>query len=75
MTRIPVTVLGATGVVGQRIVRRLIGHPRFELQTLAASERSAGRRYGDAVHWAETEGLPPLELVVRGTTQRYKSPV
>ncbi|HWA41263.1 MAG TPA: aspartate-semialdehyde dehydrogenase, partial [Gemmatimonadales bacterium] len=64
--RIPVSVLGATGVVGQRIVRRLLGHPRFELVTVAASERSAGKRYGDALHWVEQE-LPEevLDLTVR----------
>jgi aspartate-semialdehyde dehydrogenase len=57
MTRIPVSLLGATGVVGQRIVRRLARHPRFELVAVAASERSAGKRYADAVHWLE-EDLP-----------------
>ena len=49
--RIPVTVLGATGVVGQRFVRRLAAHPRFEIRHLAASERSTGRRYADACDW------------------------
>ncbi|HVX89731.1 MAG TPA: aspartate-semialdehyde dehydrogenase, partial [Gemmatimonadales bacterium] len=67
--RIPVAVLGATGVVGQRIVRRLIHHPRFELVAIAASERSAGKRYGDALHWVEQE-FPPevLDLVVARCT-------
>lgn len=53
--RIPVAVLGATGAVGQAFVRLLIGHPWFELAELAASERSAGRSYGDATHWLEGE--------------------
>ena len=44
MSRIPVSVLGATGVVGQRFVRRLADHPWFELRHLAASPRSAGVR-------------------------------
>ena len=44
MPRIPVTVLGATGVVGQRFVRRLAGHPMFEVTHIAASDRSAGKR-------------------------------
>jgi aspartate-semialdehyde dehydrogenase len=63
--RIPVTVLGATGVVGQRIVRRLLTHPRFQLAGVAASSRSVGKRYADAVHWIEEE-LPAevRELVV-----------
>ncbi len=51
MSKIPVTVLGATGVVGQRFVRRLAQHPLFEVRHLAASERSAGKRYADACAW------------------------
>src|SRR5687768_18285193 len=52
--RIPVTVLGATGVVGQRFVRRLIGHPWFEVRHLAASEKSAGKLYREACAWRLT---------------------
>lgn len=56
--RIPVTVLGATGLVGQRFIALLDGHPWFELAGIAASERNAGARYGDVVRWkVETE--PP----------------
>jgi len=51
MSRIPVTVLGATGVVGQRFVRRLAGHPMFEVTRIAASDRSAGKTYRDACEW------------------------
>ncbi len=51
MNRLPVTVLGATGVVGQRFVRRLAQHPLFEIQHLAASDRSAGKRYAEACAW------------------------
>lgn len=51
--RIPVAVLGATGAVGQTFVRLLDGHPWFELREVAASARSAGRPYADAVHWLE----------------------
>lgn len=49
--RVPVTVLGATGVVGQRFVQRLAQHPLFQVHALAASERSAGRPYGEACTW------------------------
>lgn len=42
-----VGVLGATGMVGQQVIRRLEGHPWFRVAWLGASERSAGRRYGD----------------------------
>lgn len=49
--RIPVTVIGATGVVGQRFVRRLAAHPVFEIRHLAASDRSAGRTCAEAAAW------------------------
>ncbi len=48
---INVGVLGATGAVGQRFVERLADHPLFNLSTLAASERSAGKQYGNVVNW------------------------
>ena len=44
-------VLGATGLVGQRIVKLLSNHPWFELTEVAASERSSGKRYFEAVRW------------------------
>ncbi len=49
--RIPVAVLGATGAVGQTFVRLLDGHPWFQLAEVAASDRSAGKSYRDAVKW------------------------
>jgi aspartate-semialdehyde dehydrogenase len=48
---IKVGVLGATGAVGQRFVLLLANHPWFDLVTLNASERSAGKKYGDVVNW------------------------
>lgn len=51
--RIPVAVLGATGAVGQTFVRLLANHPWFRLAEVAASERSAGRVYGETVKWIE----------------------
>jgi aspartate-semialdehyde dehydrogenase len=56
--KIPVAVLGATGAVGQQLVALLEGHPWFELSEVAASERSAGRLYGEVVDW-RLEGSPP----------------
>lgn len=53
--RIPVAVLGATGAVGQTFIRLLDGHPWFTVAEVAASERSAGRPYRDAVQWLEGE--------------------
>jgi aspartate-semialdehyde dehydrogenase len=56
--KIEVGILGATGTVGQRFVDLLDGHPWFELTWLAASDRSAGRRYGEACAW-QLAGAPP----------------
>ncbi len=56
--KIKVAILGATGAVGQRFVQMLSRHPRFEPSTLAASERSAGKAYGEAVHWILPGGIP-----------------
>lgn len=57
--KIPTAVLGATGSVGQRFVTLLADHPWFEIAALTGSERSAGRLYGEAVHWMQEEPLPP----------------
>ena len=58
MERIPVAVLGATGMVGQWFVRLLSRHPWFEIAAVAASGRSAGVPYGEAVRWIFPEGIP-----------------
>ncbi len=47
--KLQVGILGATGMVGQRFITLLENHPWFEIKTLAASARSAGKRYEDAV--------------------------
>ena len=49
MKKYKVGVVGATGTVGQRFVSLLEGHPWFELAAVAASSRSAGKTYADAV--------------------------
>ena len=53
-----VGVLGATGMVGQRFIQLLDAHPDFELTALAASARSAGKRYEDATTWYLNEEMP-----------------
>jgi aspartate-semialdehyde dehydrogenase len=56
--RIGCAILGATGVVGQRFVERLHGHPWFELKALVGQD-SAGKPYGDAVrHWLPDTPCP-----------------
>ena len=53
-----VGVLGATGMVGQRFIQLLDNHPDFEIKALAASSRSAGKRYEDATTWYLNEEMP-----------------
>ncbi len=67
MNRTPVGILGATGTVGQRFAQLLADHPWFEVTALAASDRSAGRRYADACHWLLPTPMPdPVrDLVVQ----------
>ncbi len=55
-----VGIVGATGMVGQRFVTLLANHPWFHITALAASARSAGKTYEDAVgsRWAMTAEMP-----------------
>ncbi|MDE3153296.1 MAG: aspartate-semialdehyde dehydrogenase [Gemmatimonadota bacterium] len=53
-----VAILGATGAVGQAFVRLLANHPWFDLVAVAASERSAGKRYADATKWVGDDAIP-----------------
>lgn len=53
-----VGVLGATGTVGQQIVHRLRNHPWFRVTALAASDRSAGKQYSQAVRWRAPGEIP-----------------
>src|SRR6202140_2216176 len=57
-TKIPVGILGATGMVGQRFVQMLEHHPWFEVAWLAASDRSKGRLYGEAAPWKIKTPMP-----------------
>jgi len=50
-TRIEVGILGATGMVGQHFIKFLQGHPWFNLKWLGASDRSAGKKYAEAMTW------------------------
>lgn len=74
MRRRPVAVIGATGIAGQQFLVALASHPWFDVVRLAASERSAGKPYGEAIrdpatgarHWwcAEEPEARFLELRV-----------
>lgn len=58
--KLKVGILGATGMVGQRFISLLENHPWFEVVTVAASPRSAGKTYEEAVgdRWKMTTPMP-----------------
>jgi aspartate-semialdehyde dehydrogenase len=71
--KIPVSVLGATGTVGQKFIRLLADHPWFEVAAVAASSASAGKRYGEIVRWREVTPLP--ERIAALTVQECVPPL
>lgn len=82
---IKAAIVGATGIVGQQFLVALKGHPWIEIADLAASERSAGRSYKEAITDAQSGALrwfcqePPVEEVmgmpVRNATEMDVSAV
>ena len=56
--KLKVGILGATGAVGQKFVQILGNHPWFDVTVLAASERSAGKPYGEATNWIGSTSIP-----------------
>lgn len=56
--RFDVAILGATGAVGQRFIELLQNHPWFRIEVLAASERSAGKKYREACRWILKTPMP-----------------
>ncbi len=74
---IPVAILGATGAVGQRMVQLLEGHPLLRLAEVAASERSAGKRYVEATRWFLSGDVPEAarDLVVKSVEDELSSPL
>ncbi len=73
MQKLRVGILGGTGMVGQQFVSLLADHPWFEVVSAAASERSAGKPYREAVkgRWVMKRDIPPgvADLVVRNVTE------
>jgi aspartate-semialdehyde dehydrogenase len=61
--RIPVAVLGATGLVGQRFLQLLAAHPWFELAAVAGSDLRAGQRLGDALVWRLPSAPPESHIL------------
>ena len=71
--RLRAAILGATGTVGQKLVHLLRDHPYFEVTAVAASPRSAGRPYRDAVRWREQGSVPErvADLVVQTVDDKF----
>ena len=67
--KIKVSVLGATGMVGQNYIRLLDNHPWFQVEDVAASLRSAGKKYSNRVrkNWLMPGDVPSAvkDLVIR----------
>jgi aspartate-semialdehyde dehydrogenase len=57
-SRIPIGILGATGMVGQQFVKFLQNHPWFDITWLGASDRSAGKPYREATSWRLDGAMP-----------------
>lgn len=75
--KIPVAVLGATGMVGQRFIALLAEHPWFELGAVVGSERRAGQAYGAAVTWRLTTPPPAaaLQMPLLAPDADYDAPI
>ena len=67
-----VGIIGATGMVGQRFILLLANHPWFKIKVLAASPRSAGKPYAEAVgaKWSMTSPIPEnvKDIIVKDAT-------
>ncbi len=64
-SKIPIGILGATGVVGQRFIQMLEHHPWFEVAWLAASDRSEGKPYAEAARWRLKTAIPSAVAKMR----------
>jgi len=75
--KIPVAILGATGSVGQKFIELLANHPWFKIIELCASDKSAGKKYKDAVDWFLPSQLPKIvgEILVQKCAPTLKSKV
>ncbi len=77
MKRLPVAILGATGLVGQRLVHMLAAHPWFEIAALAASDNSVGKRYADAAKWHLGNDIPDAarEMIVQACEPKFDAAI
>jgi aspartate-semialdehyde dehydrogenase len=73
MDRLRVGVLGPTGMMGQRFVQMLCGHPCFELAGLYVSRSSIGKRYSEAVSWKLGPSVPEQVSGIRIAEPKAKA--
>ena len=75
MSKIEVGILGATGSVGQKFIQLLDNHPYFKVIEVAASDRSAGKKYSEAVNWFLASPIPRdvANLTVQPCEPKLKS--
>ncbi|MBN2570949.1 MAG: aspartate-semialdehyde dehydrogenase [Ignavibacteriales bacterium] len=75
--KISVGILGATGSVGQKFIELLSNHPWFEISEIAASDKSAGKKYKDATTWNMTNLLPNriAEMIVKSCLPNLNSKI
>ncbi|MBU2491764.1 MAG: aspartate-semialdehyde dehydrogenase [Bacteroidetes bacterium] len=75
--KIKVGILGATGSVGQKFIELLSDHPWFEIHELAASERSAGKKYKEAANWIMQSPLKNeyAEMIVKDCIANLESKI
>lgn len=74
--KIPISILGATGMVGQKAIALFENHPTFEIKQLVASPTNVGKTYQQAVQWHEPTPLPDniskLEIIdIKDITTPY----
>lgn len=76
-SKIAVTILGATGTVGQKLIELLQNHPWFEIEVLAASDKSVGKRYQDVVSWQSEHPIPShvAEKIVHPCIPKFDTPI
>ncbi len=70
MSKIEVGILGATGSVGQKFIQLLENHPFFKVVEVAASDRSAGKKYSEAVNWFMPSPIPEYVAGVNSSAVR-----
>ncbi len=77
MQKLDVAVLGATGAVGQRFIQLLQNHPWFRVAEVIASDRNAGKPYGEVVRWVLDDEPPAdvLDMVVKPLDGEFDSPL